>query len=327
MKAIVCTKYGPPEVLQLQEVEKPAPKKDEVLVKIYATAVTASDCIVRGFKFPRWHPMGIMMGVAVGFRAPRNPILGMVLAGEVESVGEAANRFKEGDLVFGSTLSAGNNFGVRFGSYAQYMCLTDDSLIALKPSKLSYEEAAAIPYGAGLALYFIKKGKIQPGQKVLVYGASGAIGTAAVQFARHYKAEVTGVCSSKNFELVRSLGAEKLLDYRTEDSLPNGERYDFVFDAVGENKDSKLKAACKEALTSNGLYISVDSGNPNNSLEELDFLNELIEAGEFRAVIDRDYPLEEMVEAHRYVDKGHKKGNVVITVAHDGRFENAGLLS
>lgn len=317
MKAIVCTKYGPPEVLQLQEVETPIPKNDEARIKVYATAVTASDCIVRGFKFPRWHPMGILMGAVVGFRAPRKPVLGMVLAGEVESMGQDIKRFKEGDRVFGSTLYPGNNIGVRFGAYAQYICLPEDSLIALKPSKLTYEEAAAIPYGYGLAIYFLKQGNIQPGQKALIYGASGAIGTMAVQLARHYGAEVTGVCSSGNFEMVKSLGADKLIDYRTEDSPPDGELYDFVLDAVGKNKDSKLKAACQNALAPGGLYISVDSGNPGNDLKELDFLNELIEAGEMRAVIDRCYPLEQAAEAHRYVDQGHKKGNVVITVAHD----------
>jgi NADPH:quinone reductase-like Zn-dependent oxidoreductase len=316
MEAVVCTKYGSPEVLQLREVEKPVPKDNEVCVKIFATAATASDCIVRGFKFPRWHPMGIMMGAVVGFRAPRNPILGMVLSGEVESVGEDATRFKEGDQVFGSTLSAGNNISVRFGSYAQYMCLPEDSLIAPKPAKLTHEEAAAIPYGFGLAMYYVKIAEIQPGEKVLIYGASGAIGTTAVQLAKHYGAEVTGVCSSGNFDMVGSLGADKLIDYRKEDSPPNGELYDFVFDAVGKKKDSKLKAACREALTPDGRYQSVDSGSPSNNLQELDFLNGLIEAGELRAVIDRSYPLEEIVEAHRYVDEGHKKGNVVIRVTH-----------
>jgi NADPH:quinone reductase-like Zn-dependent oxidoreductase len=317
MKAIVCTGYGPPEVLQLQEVATPSPKDDEVRVKVFATAVTASDTIVRGFKLSRWHPMGIMMGLVIGFRAPRNPILGMVLAGEVESVGKDAKRFKVGDRVFGSTLRPGNNVTFRFGAYAQYMCLPDDSLIALKPAKLSNEEAAAIPYGYGLAVYFLKQANIQPGQKVLVYGASGAIGTAAVQLAKYYGAEITGVCSGRNFDLVSSLGADNLLDYRREESPPAGALYDFVFDAVGKNKDSELKAASKEALAPDGMYATVDSGTPQNFLEELDFLNELIEAGEFEAVIDTSYPLEEMVEAHHHVDTGHKRGNVVITVAHD----------
>ena len=259
------------------------------------------------------------MGLTLGFRAPRNPILGMVLAGEVESVGKDAKRFKEGDQVFGSTLSPANNFGIRFGAYAQFVCLPDGSLIALKPSKLTYEEAAAVPYGAGLAMYFLNKGNIPSRQKVLIYGASGAIGTAAVQLAKHYGAEVTGVCSTGNFELVKSLGADKLIDYRKQDSPPSGELYDFILDAVGKEKDSKLKVACKKALTPDGMYLSVDSGNPSNDLEELDFLNELIEAGKIRAVIDRSYPLEQMVEAHRHVDTGHKKGNVVVTVRHNGQ--------
>ena len=318
MKAVVCTKYGPPEVLLLREVDKPIPNVGEVCIKIFATAVTASDCIVRGFKFSRWHPMGILMGAVVGFRAPRKPILGMVMAGEVESVGPNARRFNVGDEVFGSTLSPGNNISVRFGAYAQYVCLPEESLIERKPAMLTHEEAAAIPYGYGLATYFVKKGEVRPGQKVLIYGASGAIGTVAVQLARHYGAEVTAVCSSENFEMVQSLGADKVLDYRTVDSPPKGELYDFVLDAVGKNKDSKLKAACREALTPGGVYESVDNGSPSNDLEELELLNQLIEAGAIRAVVDRSYPLEEIVEAHKYVDMGHKKGNVVITVPHNG---------
>ncbi|MDX1401346.1 MAG: NAD(P)-dependent alcohol dehydrogenase, partial [Kiloniellales bacterium] len=194
-----------------------------------------------------------------------------------------------------------------------------DSLIALKPTMLTHEEAAAIPYGFGLAMYFVKKGEIQPGEKVLVYGASGAIGTVAVQLAKHYGAEVTAVCSSENFDMVQSLGADKVIDYRKEDSPPEGVLYDFVLDAVGKKKHSKLKAACIEALTPDGVYESVDNGSPSNDLEELEFLNELIEAGEIRAVVDRSYPLEEIVEAHRYVDMGHKKGNVVVTVAHEDK--------
>ena len=238
MKAIVCTKYGPPEVLQLQEVEKPTPKDNEVLVKVYATAVTASDCIVRGFKLPRWHPMGLMMGLVVGFTAPRKPILGMVLAGEVESVGQDVSRFKVGDHVYGSTVKSSTD--IRFGAYAQYITLPEDSLIAIKPPNLTYEEAAAIPYGFGLAISYLKKGNIQSGQKVLIYGASGAIGTTAVQLANAFGAEVTGVCSTRNMDFVKSLGAGKVIDYTKEDTLPGGERYDLVLDAVGKSKSSKL---------------------------------------------------------------------------------------
>jgi len=317
MKAIVCTKYGPPEVLQLQEVEKPTPKDNEVLVEVHATAVTASDCIVRGFKLPRWHPLGLMMGLIVGFTAPRKPILGMVLAGEVESVGQDVSRFKVDDQVYGSTVKSSTD--IRFGAYAQYIALPEDSLITIKPPNLTNEEAAAIPYGFGLAISYLKKGSIESRQKVLIYGASGAIGTTAVQLANAFGAEVTGVCSTRNLEMVESLGAGKVIDYTKEDALPGGERYDLVLDAVGRSKSSKLKDQCQEALTPDGKYISVDDGSPKNSIEELSLLNELVESGKLKAVIDRSYPLEEMVEAHRYVDQGHKKGNVVITVEHNGR--------
>ena len=315
MKAIVCTKYGPPEVLQLQEVEKPTPKDNEVLVKVYATAVTASDCIVRGFKLPRWHPLGLMMGLIVGFTAPRKPILGMVLAGEVESVGQDVSRFKVGDHVYGSTVKSSTD--IRLGAYAQYISLPEDSLITMKPPNLTYEEAAAIPYGFGLAISYLKKGDIESKQKVLIYGASGAIGTTAVQLANSFGAEVTGVCSTRNLDFVKSLGAGRVIDYTKEDTLPEGERYDLVLDAVGKAKSSKLKDQCKEALTPDGKYISVDDGSPKNSIEELSFLNELVESGKLKAIIDRSYPLEEIVEAHKYVDQGHKKGNVVITVEHN----------
>ena len=317
MKAVVCTKYGPPEVLQLQEVEKPTPKGNEVLIKIHATAVTASDCIVRGFKLPRWRPIGFMMGLVVGFTAPRRPILGMVLAGEVEAVGQEVGRFKVGDQVYGSTVKSSSE--IRFGAYAQYITLPQDSLIAVKPANLTYEQAAAIPYGFGLAISYLKKGDIQSRQNVLIYGASGSIGTTAVQLANAYGAEVTGVCSTRNIDLVNSLGAGNVIDYTKQDAPPKGERYDLVLDAVGKSKSSKLKEQCQKALTPDGKYVSVDDGSPKNSIEELTFLNELVETGKLKAIVDRSYPLEEIVEAHRYVDQGHKKGNVVITVAHNNK--------
>lgn len=311
MKAIVCTRYGPPEVLQLKEVEKPTPKDDEVRIRIFTTAVTASDCIVRGFNAPfiLWIPMAI----AVGFTKPRQPILGIVFAGEVESVGQSVRSFKIGDPVFGWDLFPA------FGTYAEYKCMPEKGFIVKKPANVSYKEAAAVPYGGLMALPFLKKGNIQRGQKVLIYGASGAIGTTAVQLAKYYGAEVTGVCSTQNLELVRSLGADKVIDYTKEDSIDRLELYDFILDAVGKKKRSDLKKQCKKALTQNGKYISVDSGFPKQPIDDLILLKELLEAGKIRPVIDRSYPLEQMAEAHRYVDKGHKKGNVIITVVTKDR--------
>jgi NADPH:quinone reductase-like Zn-dependent oxidoreductase len=312
MKAVVCTKYGPPEVLQLKEVEKPVPRKNEVCIKIFATAVTASDCIVRGFKLPRWSPLGLMMGLALGFRKPRRPILGMVLAGDIESVGKDVKRFKKGDQAYGMT-------GLGFGTYSEYNCMSEKECLVKKPSNVSYEEAAAVAYGGLLAGHFLKKGNIQSRQKVLIYGASGAIGTTAVQLAKYFGAEVTGVCSTTNLELVKSLGADTVIDYTKEDLISRGELYDYILDAVGKRKSSKLKLQCKKVLTKNGKYMSVDKGSPKSLTEYLDLLNKLIEAGHFKAVIDRRYPLEQIVEAHRYVDKGHKKGNVVITLEHNNK--------
>ncbi len=303
MKAIICTKYGPPEVLQLQEIEKPAPKTNEILIKIFATAVTASDCIVRAFDVPV--QFRLPMGLVLGFGKPRNPILGMVLAGEVESTGEGVKRFTKGDQVYAFNIA-------RFGAYAQYICLPENGVIAPKPSNLTYEEAAAIPYGGMLALHFLRKGNLQSGQRILIYGASGAVGTSAVQLARAFGAKVTGMCSAANLELVKSLGAEAAIDYTREDVSNTSERYDLVFDAVGKRKSSKFQG--RKALTSNGKYISVDDGSPKLRREDLILLKEMVEAGKVKPVIDRRYPLEQIVDAHRYVDKGHKKGNVVISV-------------
>ena len=309
MKAIVCTKYGPPEVLQLREVEKPAPKDNEVLIKVHATTVTVSDCLVRSGKVNilLWIPMRIF----VGFRRPRNPILGLELSGEIEAIGKNVKRFKKGDRVFAFT-------GKRFGAFAEYTCLPEDglrmpadSLIALKPSNITYEEAAAVSSRGALAFYFLRKGNIRNGQKALIFGASGGVGTFAVQFAKYYGAEVTGVCSAANLELVESLGADKVIDYTKEDFTKTGESYDFIFDAVGKRYSSKFQ--CKKALTPNGKFISVDD-TPKIHIEDLVLLKELVETGKIKPVIDRCYPLEQIAEAHQYVEKGHKRGTVIITI-------------
>jgi len=306
MKAIVYTKYGPPEVLRLQEVEKPAPRDREVLVKVHATTVTIGDTIMRSLNLPIPGWQRLLARLYLGIRRPKRPILGMELAGEVESVGRKVTRFKPGDPVFAST------FAVNFGGYAEYKCLPENGVLALKPANLSYTEAAAVPGAGQTAWQCLKKGKLQPGQKILVYGASGAVGTYAVQLAsRHFGANVTGVCSSVNLELVKSLGASQVIDYTQQDFTQSGETYDVVFDAVG-----KLSPAHgKKVLKQTGIYINVHADSDGgDKLENLLLLKELIEAGKIKPVIDRVYPLEQIVEAHRYVEQGHKKGNVVITV-------------
>ncbi len=307
MKTVIYTQYGAPEVLHLTEAPKPLPADNEVLVRVHATTVTIGDTIMRSLSIPGpwWQRLGARIFLGIG--KPKRPTLGMELAGEVESIGRAVTRFQPGDPVFAST------FAVNFGGYAEYKCLPESGVVAIKPSNLTYAEAAAVPGGGMTALQCLRKGNIQAGQKVLVYGASGAVGTYAVQLAsHHFGAEVTGVCSTANLELVRSLGAPQVVDYTQQDFSATEERFDIVFDAVGKASP----AQARKVLRQGGSYLNVHTASDGgDSVENLRFLKELIEAGKLRPVIDRRYALDEIVEAHRYVDQGHKKGNVVITVA------------
>ncbi len=319
MKAIICPKYGPPEVLQLKEVENPTPKKNEIRIKIHATAVTSSDCIIRGFDIPVWRLSGLMMRIFMGFGKPKRPILGLAASGEVDSVGDDVKRFKIGDQVI--TYTAMSPTKARFGTYAQYLCMPEDWIVLDKPSNMTYEEAASIPYPGELAMFFLRKGDIQNRKNVLIVGASGSIGTTAVQLARHFGADVTGVCSTANLEMVKSLGAKMVIDYTKEDYSKRSERYDLILDAVPmQVADRKsLKSQAMKALTPDGVYVSIDDGIAKTSYDNLVLIRDLAESGELKPVIDRIYTLEQMVEAHRYVEKGHKKGNVVITVEHSNK--------
>jgi NADPH:quinone reductase-like Zn-dependent oxidoreductase len=314
MKAVVCTGYGPPEVLQIRDLPRPVPKVHEVCIKNFATSVTGSDVLIRNADMPFF--MKVMFRLMIGIRRPRNPVLGLVFAGEVESVGKQVQRFKPGDQVSGFT-------GFSFGAYAEYVCISEkDSkrgCIEIMHPRMSHEQAAAAAYAGVLAPFFLEKGHISPGQKVLVYGASGAFGSTSVQLARNLGAEVTAVCSTGNKDLVLSLGAAKVIDYTKEDITGSEDRYDFILDAVPNGKidRKKLKSKCKKVLAPNGIYISIDDGAPALKSEYLARINTLFEAGNYQVVIDRTYPLEQIVEAHRYVDSGRKKGNVVITIAHD----------
>ena len=305
MRAAVCTAYGPPEVLQIRTVPDPHPRNKEVCIRLVATAVTASDCIVRGLKLRGIYRL--FMRAAFGIRAPRKGIIGMIAAGEVESVGREVTSFKPGDQVFGMD-------GFRAGTYAEKVCWPSSAL-ALRPANLTYEESAALPYGGLIASFFVRRLKLRKGQRVLVYGASGAIGTSAVQLARHLGAEVTGVCSTTNLELVRSLGATTVIDYTKDDFTQSGRRYDVIFDAVGKRKSAKAMLNAGAALASGGVSMSVDDAFPRTRKSDLLVLKELAESGAFRPVIDRRYTLDEIVEAHRYVDLGHKKGNVIVTIS------------
>jgi NADPH:quinone reductase-like Zn-dependent oxidoreductase len=306
MKAVVYHEYGPSHVLKLEEVEKPTPRDREVLVKVHATTVTIGDTIMRSLNIPGPFWQRLFARLYLGFRKPKRTILGMELAGAIEAVGKKVTRFKPGDLVFAST------FGMNFGGYTEYKCLPENGVLALKPANLSFAEAAAAPGAGQTALHCLKKGKIQPGQKVLIYGASGAVGTNAVQLAKnHFGAEVTGVCSAANLELVKSLGAVKVIDYTREHFTQSGETYDVIFDAVGKLSPSQAKRARKQA----SIYLSVRAASGgSDKVENLLLLKELIEAGKVKPVIDRVYPMEQIIQAHRYVEQGHKKGNVVITI-------------
>lgn len=327
MKAIVYERYGPPEVLELREVAKPTPKDNEVLIKTYATTVTTGDWRVRSLNVPVG--FGLIGRLVLGVSRPRQPILGTELAGEIELVGKDVKKFKTGDQVFAFS-------GASMGCHAEYKCMPEDGAVALKPANLTYDEAAAISFGGTTALNFFRRGKLQSGEKVLVNGASGGVGTAAVQLAKHFGANVTGVCSTANVELVRSLGANHVIDYTKEDFTRNGETYDVIVDIAGTAPFSRSKGSLKEggrlllvlgalpdmlqipwiSLTSNKRVIA---GPAAERAEDLRFLAKLAEAGEFKPVIGRRYPFEQIVEGHRYVDTGHKKGNVVITLAHNNK--------
>ena len=329
MKAIVCTKYGPPDVLQLKEVEKPTPKDNEVLIKIHAATVTMGDCEMRSLKFSGL--LKFLMRLGIGFRGPRKrfSILGQELAGEIEAVGNEVKLFKKGDPVFAAT-------GFHFGAYAEFVCLPENGEVAIKPTNMTYEEAAVVPIGGLEALHFLRKANIQKGQTILISGASGSIGTVAIQLAKYYGAEVTGVGNPTSLEVMKSIGANKVIDYTKENFTESGETYDVIFDVIGKSSFS----SCLSSLNKKGIYLLANpkislinrekwasrrsdkklmSGNMDNTrerTEQLNFLKELIEEGKIKSVIDRRYLLEQIPEAHTYVETGEKTGNVVITVEH-----------
>jgi NADPH:quinone reductase-like Zn-dependent oxidoreductase len=322
MKAIACTKYGSPDVLQIQELPKPVPKDNEILIKIRATTVTSGDWRVRSLNMPAG--FGWMARLVLGISKPRQPILGSELAGDVVAIGNTVRTFKVGDPVFAFS-------GARMGCHVEYKCMAEDGLVVLKPANLTYEEAASLSFGGTTALDFLQRANLQAGETVLINGASGGVGTAAVQLAKHFGAEVTGVCSAANFELVKSLGASHVIDYTQEDFTTNGETYDIIMDTVGTAPFSRVQASLSEKgrllLVLAGLpdilqipWLSrttrktIIAGTAGERVEDLRCLASLAESGAFKPVIDRRYPFEQIAEAHRYVDTGHKKGSVVITL-------------
>lgn len=309
MKAILCKKYGPPEVLQIEQVNKPVPKNNEVLIKIYATSVTNSDIFIRSSKLPL--PTLIAFRLAMGITKPRNSIMGQVFSGKIEAVGPEIKRFKTGDRVFGLT-------GFSLGGYADYKCMKEidskQGCLAMMPKNIDFEEATAAAYGGLLAFQSIEKGVISSNSSVLIYGASGTSGTIAVQYAKHLGATVTGVCGSANVEFVKSLGADNVIDYTKSESVRALEEYDFILDAVGKAKTSDLKKACVKALSKNGKYASIDDSSLLLESDRLNRITSLVEAGKIIPVNDRVYPFEQIIEAHKYVETGHKRGNVAIIV-------------
>lgn len=304
MRAMITTKYGPPEVLQLQEVKKPFPKKREILVKVHATTVSSGDCRARSFNVPPF--LWLQARLILGIFKPRNPIQGLWLSGVVESVGEQVTSFSKGDKIYARTPD------IKFGAYAEYACLPEKSIMHVIPAKATYEEAVALPFGGLTALHFLKKAGVVKGQKILVYGASGAVGSSAVQLANYFGTTASAVCSTENMDLVKSLGAHEVFDYTKQNLAEITGKFDVIFDAVGKAPYAKVK----HLMEPQGKYISViTSGHMKMDNAGLAFLNQLFDSGKFKAVIDRVYPFNEMVDAHRYVEKGHKKGNVVVKVA------------
>jgi NADPH:quinone reductase-like Zn-dependent oxidoreductase len=312
MKAVICKKYGPPDVLQLAEVDRPVPKEDEILIEIKASAVTASDIFIRSSNVPL--RVRIPMRLMLGIFKPRKKIIGLVFAGRVESAGQKIKRFSPGDEVYGMT-------GFNLGTYAEYTCIkeTDSTTgcVSIKPKNISFEEATSAVYGGSLALQFMENGNIRANQNILIYGASGTSGSIAVQYGKYLGANVTAVCSGKHVDFVKSLGADYVIDYKVTDTLDEKRKFNFILDSVGKIKTSKLKDNCKKALLSDGKYASIDDGALKLSSKRLDLLTGLIEKGKIKPVVDKIFPLEEIVEAHRYVEKGHKKGGVAIAVEHN----------